>query len=62
MALRVVSAILFSPRGGSAHARARSQTGFAPGCAVTLVAGSRGDLGIHGDASAFYGDVHAGRI
>jgi glycosyltransferase involved in cell wall biosynthesis len=26
---------------------------------VTLVAGSRADLGIHGDAGAFYGDVHA---
>ena len=26
---------------------------------MTLLAGSRGDLGAHGDANAFYGDVHA---
>lgn len=60
MALRVLSAILFSPRGGSAHAARALADGLrAQGCAVTLVAGSRADLGVHGDARAFYGDVHA---
>lgn len=29
------------------------------GCSVVLVAGSRRDLGVHGDARAFYGEVHA---
>ncbi len=56
--IRVVSAILFSPRGGSAHvARALARGLRARGFAVTLVAGSRGDLGVHGDARAFYRDV-----
>jgi glycosyltransferase involved in cell wall biosynthesis len=60
MALRVVSAILFSPRGGSAHvARALASGLRAHRCSVTLVAGSRGDLGGHGDARTFYGDVQA---
>jgi glycosyltransferase involved in cell wall biosynthesis len=60
MAPRVLSAILFSPRGGSAHAaRALAHGLRAQGCSVSLVAGSRADLGIHGDAKAFYGDVHA---
>jgi len=60
MAPRVVSAILFSPRGGSAHvARALAIGLRAQGCSVTLLAGSRGDLGVHGDARAFYGEVHA---
>lgn len=54
----VLSAILFSPRGGSAHAaRALAQGLRDQGCAVTLLAGSRGDQGVHGDARAFYGDV-----
>jgi glycosyltransferase involved in cell wall biosynthesis len=54
----VLSAILFSPRGGSAHAaRALAQGLRDQGCVVTLLAGSRGDQGIHGDARAFYGDV-----
>ena len=54
----VLCAILFSPRGGSAHAaRALAQGLRDHGCGVTLVAGSRGDQGIHGDARAFYGDV-----
>jgi glycosyltransferase involved in cell wall biosynthesis len=58
MTLRVLSAILFSPRGGSAHAaRALVRNLRQQGCAVTLVAGSRGDQGAHGDARAFYGDV-----
>lgn len=56
---RVLSAILFSPRGGSAHAARALAGGLrAQGCSVTLVAGSRPDLGAHGDAEAFYGDVH----
>lgn len=54
----VLSAILFSPRGGSAHAaRALVRNLRKQGFAVTLVAGSRADLGGHGDARAFYGDV-----
>ena len=57
MTLRVVSAILFFPRGGSSHvARAMADGLRQQGCAVTLVAGSRGDLGGHGDAVRFYGD------
>ena len=56
---RVLSAILFSPRGGSAHAaRALARNLRDQGCAVTLVAGSRSDQGAYGDAGAFYGDVH----
>ncbi len=60
MALRVLSAILFSPRGGSAPV-ARSLAGGLRqlGCQVTLVAGSRADLDGHGDATRFYEDVHA---
>jgi glycosyltransferase involved in cell wall biosynthesis len=55
--LHVVSAILFSPRGGSAHvARALADGLRAKGCEVTLIAGSRGDLDGHGDARGFYGD------
>jgi glycosyltransferase involved in cell wall biosynthesis len=57
---RVLSAILFSPRGGSAHAaRALARNLRDQGCAVTLVAGSRSDQGAFGDARAFYGNVHA---
>ena len=60
MALHVVSAILFSPRGGSAPvARCLARGLRAQGCEVTLVAGSRADLGSHGDAQRFYGDVEA---
>ncbi|MDQ6730056.1 MAG: glycosyltransferase family 4 protein [Actinomycetota bacterium] len=56
----VLSAILFSPRGGSAHAARSLALGLRDqGCVVTLVAGSRGDQGIHGDARAFYGDVRS---
>lgn len=56
---RVLSAILFSPRGGSAHAvRALAGNLRDQGCAVTLVAGSRSDQGAYGDARAFYGNVH----
>lgn len=60
MKLRVLSAILFSPRGGSAHAaRALARKLSDQGCAVTLVAGSRSDQGTYGDARAFYGNVHS---
>jgi glycosyltransferase involved in cell wall biosynthesis len=60
MALRVVSAILFSPRGGSAYVLQAIAEGLrTQGCSVTLVAGSRADLGPHGDARSFYGGVHA---
>jgi glycosyltransferase involved in cell wall biosynthesis len=56
---RVLSAILFSPRGGSAHAaRALARNLRSQGCEVTLVAGSRSDQGAYGDARAFYGNVH----
>src|SRR5450755_1964673 len=56
----VLSAILFSPRGGSASAARALARGLRnEGCAVTLVAGSRSDLGAHGDARSFYGDVRA---
>ncbi len=56
MALRVLSAIMFYPRGGSSHAaRALSQGLRKQGCSVTLIAGSRSDLGPHSDAIAFYG-------
>ncbi|MGH2868000.1 MAG: glycosyltransferase family 4 protein [Solirubrobacteraceae bacterium] len=54
----VLSAILFSPRGGSAHAaRAHAGNLRKQGFAVTLLAGSRSDLGAHGDARVFYGEV-----
>lgn len=60
MAPHVLSAIMFSPRGGSAPAaRALARGLRSRGCAVTLVAGSRSDLGPHGNASSFYGDVRA---
>jgi glycosyltransferase involved in cell wall biosynthesis len=60
MVTEVLSAILFSPRGGSAHvARALAHGLRSQGRSVTMVAGSREDLGIHGDARRFYGDVEA---
>jgi glycosyltransferase involved in cell wall biosynthesis len=60
MGVRVLSATLFSPRGGSAHVMRTNAEGLRThGCSVTLVAGSRGDLGAHGDAASFYGEVHA---
>jgi hypothetical protein len=59
MPLRVVSGILFFPRGGSALvARAMADGLRSQGHAVTLVAGSRRDLGGHGDARRFYGHDH----
>ncbi len=60
MSTRVVSAILFSPRGGSASAARALARGLRhAGCAVTLVSGSRSDQGTHGNARSFYGDVRA---
>src|SRR5581483_4686078 len=60
MAPRVLSAILFSPRGGSAHvARALAAGLRTLGWQVDLVAGSRSDIGAHGDAQSFYDDVHS---
>jgi glycosyltransferase involved in cell wall biosynthesis len=56
----VLSAILFSPRGGSASAARALARGLRDeGWAVTLVAGSRSDLGAHGNARSFYTDVRA---
>jgi glycosyltransferase involved in cell wall biosynthesis len=60
MAAQVLSAILFSPRGGSASAARALAGGLRDrGCAVTLVSGSRSDLGPHGDARSFYGAARA---
>jgi len=55
---RVVSGILFSPRGGSAHA-ARALNARLPGEGwdTSLVAGSRRDAGPAQDARAFYGEL-----
>ena len=55
---RVVSGILFSPRGGSAHA-ARALNARLPGEGwdASLVAGSRRDAGPAQDARAFYGEL-----
>jgi glycosyltransferase involved in cell wall biosynthesis len=58
MAANVLSAILFSPRGGSASAaRALARGLRGQGHAVTLLSGSRSDHGPHGDARNFYGDA-----
>jgi glycosyltransferase involved in cell wall biosynthesis len=52
---RVVSALLFYPRGGSSHvARALSRELPRHSWEVKLVAGSRSDLDAHTDARAFY--------
>ena len=58
--MRVLSGLMFFPRGGSAHvARALAAELPAHGWDVTLVSGSRS--GGHGDARSFYAglDVHA---
>ena len=58
MARRVISALQFFPRGGSAHvARALARELPAHGWHVTVVAGSRRDLGRHADARRFYGGL-----
>jgi glycosyltransferase involved in cell wall biosynthesis len=57
--VRIVGALMFFPRGGSAHvARALARELPAHGCEVTIVSGS---LPGHGDAERFYDglDVHA---
>jgi glycosyltransferase involved in cell wall biosynthesis len=58
---QVLSAIMFSPRGGSSHAArtlARQLPAF--GWTVSLLSGSRRDLGSDGDAHDFYAglDLH----
>ena len=58
----MLSALMFFPRGGSAHvARALARELPAHGCDVTVVSGS---LAGHGDAERFYAglDVHAVRF
>ncbi|HLM31663.1 MAG TPA: glycosyltransferase family 4 protein [Solirubrobacterales bacterium] len=58
----MLSAVMFAPRGGSAHA-ARTLARHLPahGWAPTILSGSRGDLSPDGDAWSFYAglDVHA---
>jgi glycosyltransferase involved in cell wall biosynthesis len=52
--VRVVSALMFFPRGGSAHVtRALARELPAHGCDVTIVSGSRSGGGV-GDATRFY--------
>src|SRR3954447_22658379 len=52
---RLLSALMFSPRGGSSHvARAFARQLPSHDWDVTLVAGSRTDLGELGDATRFY--------
>ncbi len=60
---RVVSAILFSPRGGSAHG-ARALTARLPdeGWDASLIAGSRSDAGSDQDAHEFYAGLPGLRI
>jgi glycosyltransferase involved in cell wall biosynthesis len=54
--MRVLVAILFFPRGGSAGVAGAFVDGLRDaGVTVTLLAGSRSDLDGHGDARAFYG-------
>jgi hypothetical protein len=55
MRRRVISALQFFPRGGSAHvARALARELPAHGWQVTIVSGSRQGLDGHGDARRFY--------
>jgi glycosyltransferase involved in cell wall biosynthesis len=59
--VRIVSALMFFPRGGSAHvARALARELPAHGCEVTIVSGSQSNRAV-GDAERFYEglDVHA---
>ncbi|HEX7298498.1 MAG TPA: glycosyltransferase, partial [Solirubrobacteraceae bacterium] len=59
--MRVLSALMFFPRGGSAHvARALARELPVHGCEVTIVSGSRSSRSV-GDAERFYEglDVHA---
>lgn len=60
MPLHVLSAIMFSPRGGSSHvARALAAGLRGRGVSVTLVSGSRSDCDPVADAREFYDDVEA---
>ena len=60
MPARVVSALQFFPRGGSSHvARALARELPAHGWAVTLLSGSRRDLGGQADARHFYAGLDA---
>ncbi len=60
MPLHVVSAIMFSPRGGSSHVARALATGLRRhDLSVTLVSGSRSDCDPVADAREFYGDVEA---
>ena len=60
---RVVSAILFSPRGGSSHgARAFSSALPAAGWSSSLVSGSRTDCGPDQDAQQFYAGIDDLRV
>lgn len=60
MTLRVLSAIMAPPRGGSAHAaRALARALTRLDCTVTLVSGSVNGYQGLGDAERFYGEVHA---
>jgi glycosyltransferase involved in cell wall biosynthesis len=53
--MRIVSALMFFPRGGSAHvARALARALPAHGWEVTVVSGSSAAGSAHGDARAFY--------
>ncbi len=55
---RVLSALQFFPRGGSSHvARALALELPSFGWDVTVVSGSRTDLGAFGDAARFYADL-----
>jgi glycosyltransferase involved in cell wall biosynthesis len=59
--VRILSALMFFPRGGSAHvARALARELPAHGCEVTIVSGSRSNRSV-GNAERFYEglDVHA---
>ncbi len=56
---RVLSAIMFYPRGGSSHAARALAGGLRDlGHPVTLLAGSRSDLGRHSDATVFFGGAN----
>ncbi|MDQ3726524.1 MAG: glycosyltransferase, partial [Actinomycetota bacterium] len=55
---RVLMGVYFYPRGGSAHAcRALARQLGKRGCEVTVVAGSRSDLGEAASAPDFYGGI-----
>jgi glycosyltransferase involved in cell wall biosynthesis len=55
MEKRLLSGVMFSPRGGSAHVnRALARELLGRGWSVRLVAGSRSDLGGEADARIFY--------